>query len=77
MNLQDINNLAEDPGSAGWPIKVLALLAIMALILFLGYKLVITESIESLKLVENKEKELRTTFETKQRRASLAVGCEI
>nr|CAA6829914.1 MAG: Type IV pilus biogenesis protein PilO [uncultured Thiotrichaceae bacterium] len=70
MNLQDINNLAEDPGSAGWPIKVLALLAIMALILFLGYKLVITESVESLKLVENKEKELRTTFEIKQRRAS-------
>jgi type IV pilus assembly protein PilO len=70
MNLQEINNLAEDPGSAGWPVKALALLAVMSLILFLGYKLVITDSIESLRQVENKEKELRTTFEQKQRRAS-------
>ncbi|MEZ5538329.1 MAG: type 4a pilus biogenesis protein PilO [Thiolinea sp.] len=70
MNLQEINNLAEDPGSVGWPVKVLALLAVMSLILFLGYKMVITDSIESLKRVENKEKELRTTFEQKQRRAS-------
>lgn len=70
MNLQDINNLAEDPGSAGWPIKALALLAVMALILFLGYKLVITDSIESLQRVESKETELRATFEKKQRRAS-------
>lgn len=70
MNLQEINNLAEDPGSAGWPVKALALLAVMSLILFLGYKLVITDSIEALKQVENKEKELRTTFEQKQRRAS-------
>ncbi|CAA6804722.1 MAG: Type IV pilus biogenesis protein PilO [uncultured Thiotrichaceae bacterium] len=70
MNLQDINNLAEDPGSAGWPIKALALLLVMALILFLGYKLVIIDSIEALQRVENKETELRATFEQKQRRAS-------
>lgn len=70
MNLQEINNLAEDPGSAGWRIKVLALLAILALILFLGYKLVIIDSIAALERVENTEKELRATFEQKQRRAS-------
>lgn len=70
MNLQEINNLAEDPGSVSWPVKALALLVVMSLILFLGYKLVITDSIEALKRVENQERELRTTFEQKQRRAS-------
>ncbi|MGB0846757.1 MAG: type 4a pilus biogenesis protein PilO [Thiolinea sp.] len=70
MNLQEINNLAEDPGSVSWPIKLITLLAIMALIMFLGYKLVITDSIDELKSVERKEKDLRSTFEQKQRRAS-------
>ncbi|MEZ5449700.1 MAG: type 4a pilus biogenesis protein PilO [Thiolinea sp.] len=70
MNLQEINNLAEDPGSVSWPIKLLTLLALMGLILFLGYKLVITDSIEELRGVEGKEQQLRTTLEQKQRRAS-------
>lgn len=70
MNLQAINNLAEDPGNAPWPIKLVAMLAVMALILFLGYKLVITDGINELSSAESKEKELRSTFETKQKRAS-------
>ncbi len=76
MNLQEINNLAEDPGSVSWPVKVLALLVVMSLILFLGYKLVITDSIEALQRVEHKEKALRTTFEQKQRRASQLAAYE-
>lgn len=70
MNLQEINNLAEDPGSVSWPIKAIVLLAIMGLLLFLGYKLVITDNIEELRGVERKEQNLRATFEKKQRRAS-------
>ena len=48
MNLQEINNLAEDPGSVSWPIKAIVLLAVMGLLIFLGYKMVIVESIEEL-----------------------------
>ncbi len=70
MNLQEINNLAEDPGSVSWPIKAIVLLAVMGFLLFLGYKLVITDNIQELRGVERTEKSLRTTFETKQRRAS-------
>lgn len=70
MNLQEINNLAEDPGSVSWPIKAVVLLALVGLILFLGYKLVIVDSITELESVERKENTLRTTFEQKQRRAS-------
>lgn len=70
MNLQEINNLAEDPGSVSWPIKAIVLLLLMGLLLFLGYKLVITDNIEELRSVERKEKNLRATFEQKQRRAS-------
>ena len=70
MNLQEINNLAEDPGSVSWPIKAIVLSLLMGLLLFLGYKLVITDNIEELRGVERKEQNLRATFEKKQRRAS-------
>ncbi|PID49725.1 MAG: hypothetical protein CR991_05135 [Proteobacteria bacterium] len=70
MNLQEINNLAEDPGSVPWPIKVIAIIALMGLIVFLGYKLVIVDSIDTLKAAERKETELRSAFEKKARRSS-------
>ena len=70
MNLQEVNNLAEDPGNVSWPVKMIALLALMGLVLFLGYKLVIVDSIEELDSFKRKETELRSTFETKQKRAS-------
>lgn len=76
MNLQEVNNLAEDPGSVPWPLKALVITALMGLILFLGYKLVITSSIEELDGLGRKEIELRTTFETKQKRASQLVAYE-
>ena len=69
MNLQEVNNLAEDPGNVPWPLKAVVIAALMGLILFLGYKLVITGSIEELDSLERKEVELRATFETKQKRA--------
>lgn len=76
MNLQEVNSLAEDPGSVPWPVKVVVIVVLIAVILFLGYKLVITKSIEELASLESKELELRTTFETKQKRASQLAAYE-
>lgn len=70
MKLQDFNNLAEDPASVPWSVKSIALLFVMAVIGFLGYKLVITTSLEELEAAERKETELRASFETKHKRAS-------
>lgn len=76
MNLQEVNNLADDPGSVPWPLKVIVVVALMAVIMFLGYKLVITNSIEELEGLQRKETELRATFETKQKRASQLIAYE-
>lgn len=46
------------------------MLAIAALVGFIGYKLIITADTEELASNEAKELELRNTFETKQKRAS-------
>lgn len=70
MNLHELNNLADDPGSVSWSIKSLALAAIMTIILLLGYQLIIVNELEELAGVELKEQQLRTDFETKQKRAS-------
>lgn len=70
MNLQEINNLVDDPGNVSWPIKAIALTLVIGLILFLGYQLIIAKEIDSLKSAEMQERKLRTEFETKQKRAS-------
>lgn len=48
-------------------VKTVALLAIAALVGFIGYKLIITADTEELASNEAKELELRNTFETKQK----------
>lgn len=70
MNIQELNNLAEDPGSVPWSVKSLALAFIIGIILFLGYKLVIVDAINEMEGLESKETQLRGDFETKQKRAS-------
>ena len=70
MNLNEINSLAEDPGSVSWPIKIFALIVVMGVIGFLGFKLVIVNQMDELASAEQKERDLRQTFETKQKRAS-------
>ncbi len=70
MNINEINNLVDDPGNVAWSIKAVALAFVMGLIMFLGYKLVILEEISSVETAERKEQELRQTFETRQKRAS-------
>lgn len=73
MNLQEFNNLAEDPASVSWPVKIIALAVMVAVILFMGYKFIIVDHMNNLTKSEAEEKELRQTFETRQRRASQLV----
>jgi len=71
MNLNDIRNL--DPSNiGGWPapIKALVLLAVCAAVLGAGYQFLGKDRIVALEQVRTKEGELKTTFETKQRRAA-------
>ncbi|MBO0613444.1 MAG: hypothetical protein RL122_2907 [Pseudomonadota bacterium] len=70
MNLHELNNLADDPGSVSWSIKSMAIAAIMIIILLLGYQLIIVDQLATLETVEAKEQTLRTDVETKQKRAS-------
>jgi len=72
MSLQDdLNNLAEDPSIVPLPVKIGVIMAIMGLILFLGYKLLIVDDIAQQKAVQLKEPQLLQELSTKQKRASL------
>lgn len=70
MKLHEFNNLADDPGSVSWSVKALALGFIISVIWIIGYQLVIVDDLEVLATTESKEQQLRTDFETKQKRAS-------
>lgn len=72
MSLQDdLNNLIEDPASVPFPVKLGAAVALMGLVLFLGYKFLIVDDIAELDAIEAKEPGLKMTFEAKQKQASL------
>jgi type IV pilus assembly protein PilO len=70
MKLQDFNYLVEDPSSVSWPVKAIALLIVLGMVMFAGYHFLITEQTEQLKTVIAKEDELKQVLETRQRRAS-------
>lgn len=70
MNLQEFNNLAEDPGSVSWQVKAIAIGLLVLVIGTLGYQLVISKQILELDNTRQQETRLRTDFETKQKRAS-------
>lgn len=70
MDIQELNNLVDDPASVPLPIRVSAIVAIFILVLFLGYKLLILDQFDALEVVELKEMELRKSFEAKQKKAS-------
>ena len=70
MDIQDLNDLIEDPANVPLPLRIGAVVAVFALVVFLGYKFVIVDQLSELKSVEKKEGELKTTFESKQRKAS-------
>ncbi len=70
MDMQDLNSLVEDPASVPLPIRLGAIAAIFAFIVFMGYRLVIVDQLSELDAVEKKEVQLKKTFESKQERAS-------
>jgi type IV pilus assembly protein PilO len=70
MDIQDLNDLIEDPANVPLPIKAIALTVVFGFVIFLGYKMVIVDQMVELESSEKKEAELRTTFESKQRKAS-------
>lgn len=70
MDIQELNNLVDDPASVALPIRIGAIVAIFLLVLFLGYKLLILDQFEALAVLESKETTLKKNFETKQQKAS-------
>lgn len=70
MDIQDLNNIIDDPASVPLPLKVGVIVAIFALVIFMGYKLVIIDQIDSLASVTAKEEGFKKTFEKKQEKAS-------
>ncbi len=71
MNLNDLRNL--DPNNIGsWPglVKELVLLVVAAAVLGAGYHFFVQDQINSLERVQKQEGELKSVFETKQRKAA-------
>lgn len=71
MNLDDFRNLdTEDPGS--WPpvVKAVALLLVVGLIVAGGWYFFWQDQMRELERVTGRERELRETFEIRQRRAA-------
>ncbi|MEE9445472.1 MAG: type 4a pilus biogenesis protein PilO [Cocleimonas sp.] len=70
IDLQELNSLIDDPANVSLPIKAGAVAAVCGLVLFMGYKLVIVDQLAALKTVAAKEKEQRTVYIKKQKRAN-------
>lgn len=71
MNMAELNNLDfEDVGSWPIPIKIVSGLLVFALIVAGGWWFHHKNQQEKLDMVKAEEQELRTTFETKQRKAA-------
>ena len=70
IDLQEFNALMEDPGSVSLPIKIIAILIVLIVVLFLGYKLIIIDQIDQLKSVRSQELSLKIAYEKKQARAN-------
>lgn len=70
MDINDLNNIIDDPASVPLPLRVGVIAAIFSLVLFMGYKLVILDQTDAFKSVQSKEAEHKKIFETKQEKAS-------
>ena len=70
IDIQEINNLINDPASVSLPIKIGAIVIIFSLTLFLGFKLVIVDQLSSLETIQTAEFEKRAAYEQKQSRAN-------
>ena len=70
FDIQEVNNLLNDPASVSLPIKLGAIVIIFGLSVLAGYKLVIVEQLDSLESVKSEEEDRRRIFEIKQSRAN-------
>ena len=70
IDTQELNNLLNDPANVSLPIKIGAIVIVFGLTLFAGYKLVIIDQMDRLKLVQSQEADKRLTYEKKQARAN-------
>lgn len=70
IDMQEVNNLLNDPASVSLPVKIGAIVVVFGLALAAGYKLVIIDQIETLKSVQAEEQQKRKVYEKKQARAN-------
>jgi len=70
IDLQELNSLIDDPASVSLPVKIIAIIAVCALVLFMGYKLVIVDKMSELDSNVAKEMTLRQSYQSKQARAN-------
>lgn len=70
IDIQEFNSLLEDPGNVSLPVKILAILIVLAAVLGLGYKLIVIDQMDRLTSVKSEEENLRITYEKKQARAN-------
>jgi len=70
IDIQEVNNLLNDPASVSLPVKIGAIAVVFGLALAAGYKLVIIDQIETLKSVQAEEVQKRKVYEKKQARAN-------
>lgn len=70
MNVQEFNYLLEDPASVSWPVKGVALAAVLGFVLFMGYQFFVMDSFDVLEQEQAKEVELKSKFETRVKRSA-------
>jgi len=70
IDMNEINQLLNDPANVSLPIKIGAVVIVFGLTLVAGYKLVIIDQLETQKSVQALELEKRQIYESKQRRAN-------
>ncbi len=70
IDLQEFNELMEDPSNVSLPVKIIAILIVLGAVLFLGYKLLIIDQMDQLERVQAEELNLKVIYEKKQARAN-------
>jgi type IV pilus assembly protein PilO len=70
IDMNEINQLLNDPANVSLPIKIGAVVIVFAVTLVAGYKLVIVDQLATQKSVQSVEIEKRKAYEIKQARAN-------
>ncbi|MEE9310330.1 MAG: type 4a pilus biogenesis protein PilO [Cocleimonas sp.] len=70
IDINEVNQLLNDPANVSMPIKVGSVAIVFALTLFAGYKLVLVDQLATQKSVQAVELDKRKAYEKKQARAN-------